>query len=375
MAGVVILVALVVVGIAVILSKYQAERAERIRQEQKSALEEAYQENNPERMAELAKALLKSGDESPDMERVMYLEALALQRLDRDGEGEAWKRLLENYPDSAYAGEALLALARDAEERGAMSEAREYLDRLVESPASPPETAEARLMLARLSEQAGNDGIARKTYQEIVQDGRDPEAVRESKKALSELNRSLVFAAGANEFNDTYVVGLGDKLITIANDYDTTVDLLQILNPDVGIIREGQVLTVPKTGGVRIEVDRAAFLLSVFSERKGTEGRFMLAYPIGLPEGNERKTPGKYVVGQDKQVFPEKEDGVYGSLGSRYIELLLADTGQSNRVALHGTNAPDSIGRVADANSLRLTNEDIEEVYALARVGTPVTVK
>jgi hypothetical protein len=374
MVGGLLLAGIVVVGAAVILTKVQAERAERHRQEKKAALESAYQENDPDRILELANELLEDGA-GENAERVLYLKAVALARLERDGEAEAWRLLLENYPESGYAGEALLALAQVAEERGAMDEARGYLDKLVNGPASAPETAEARLMLARLSEQTGKDRTARQAYQEIVREGGDEEAVKEAKTALSELNRPLIFSAGRNEFNDIYTVGLGDKLITIANDYDTTVDLLRILNPDVGILREGQVLTVPRKGGIRIEVDRAALLLSVYSEREGTESVFMLAYPIGLPEGNERKAAGKYVVGQDKQVFPEKEEGVYGSLGSRYIELLLADTGQSNRVALHGTNDPASIGRVSDMNSIRLTNKDIEEIYALARVGTPVTVK
>jgi lipoprotein-anchoring transpeptidase ErfK/SrfK len=42
--------------------------------------------------------------------------------------------------------------------------------------------------------------------------------------------------------------------------------------------------------------------------------------------------------------------------------------------AIHGTNKPVSIGRAASHGCLRMLNKDIQELYPLVEVGTPVFI-
>ena len=39
---------------------------------------------------------------------------------------------------------------------------------------------------------------------------------------------------------------------------------------------------------------------------------------------------------------------------------------------IHGTNNPDSIGTAASSGCIRMRNSDVEELYSLVQVGTPV---
>lgn len=374
-AGWVILVAAVVVGAALILSRYRDERAREIREQNLASLEQAYQANDLERMTELSEVLLAEGKRCPNRERVLYLKGRAAQELELPGNVSVWQELMDRYPDSAYGTEALLILARSALDQGDRGKARDHLQALLERVPSGPQAEEALLTLARLEKESGDPAAARERYQQVLAEAEDAAVRTKARQALSDMNRPILFGPGQNELNQIHTVVLGDKLITIAGKYDTTVELLERLNPGVGILHEGQMLTVPRPGGVRFEVDKPALLLSVYSRREGTEGRFLVCYPIGLPEGEDRKRSGEYVVGNVKNTYSPREDGTYGTLGSRYIELQLAASGENTRVAFHGTNDPDSLGQVTGANSIRLLNTDVEEVYALARVGTPVTVK
>ena len=45
-----------------------------------------------------------------------------------------------------------------------------------------------------------------------------------------------------------------------------------------------------------------------------------------------------------------------------------------NGYALHGTNQPTSVGRAVSHGCVRLRNEDIETLFQLVPVGTPVFI-
>jgi len=55
-------------------------------------------------------------------------------------------------------------------------------------------------------------------------------------------------------------------------------------------------------------------------------------------------------------------------LGARVLEL------DDSRSRVHGTNAPKTIGTNVEFGCIRLVNDDIVDLYARVRVGTPVLV-
>ncbi|HVI62998.1 MAG TPA: L,D-transpeptidase, partial [Bradyrhizobium sp.] len=42
---------------------------------------------------------------------------------------------------------------------------------------------------------------------------------------------------------------------------------------------------------------------------------------------------------------------------------------------IHGSNEPDTIGQAVSSGCIRLTNEDVIDLYSQVRIGTPVIVQ
>ena len=62
------------------------------------------------------------------------------------------------------------------------------------------------------------------------------------------------------------------------------------------------------------------------------------------------------------------------SYGARWLSLGDGKTGTYRRYGIHGTNAPDSIGKHISGGCIRLHNEDIVELYDLLPEGTVVLI-
>jgi lipoprotein-anchoring transpeptidase ErfK/SrfK len=81
-------------------------------------------------------------------------------------------------------------------------------------------------------------------------------------------------------------------------------------------------------------------------------------------------TDGREIVVDGKLVVPPlgtSQRRYEGVLGTRRLNL-------GNGYALHGTNNPASIGQAVSHGCVRLRNEDIEKLYAMVSVGTPVYI-
>jgi L,D-transpeptidase-like protein len=81
-------------------------------------------------------------------------------------------------------------------------------------------------------------------------------------------------------------------------------------------------------------------------------------------------TDGREIIVDGKLVVPPlgtTQRRYEGVLGTRRLNL-------GNGYALHGTNQPDSIGRAVSHGCVRLRNADIEKLYDMVTVGTPVYI-
>ncbi|MDK8188577.1 L,D-transpeptidase [Paenibacillus sp. UMB7766-LJ446] len=86
-------------------------------------------------------------------------------------------------------------------------------------------------------------------------------------------------------------------------------------------------------------------------------------YEVGL--GGDRTPEGSFEI-SDKVVNPNgRSNGEFGSRGMQ-----LSDT----NYAIHGTNEPNSIGLDESLGCVRMSTEDVEELFALAPQGTPVRI-
>jgi hypothetical protein len=91
------------------------------------------------------------------------------------------------------------------------------------------------------------------------------------------------------------------------------------------------------------------------------------------PDGREQvlqATDGREIVVDGKVVVPPlgtSQRRYEGVLGAYRLNI-------GNGYALHGTNRPETIGQAVSHGCVRLRNEDIERLYAMVTVGTPVYI-
>jgi lipoprotein-anchoring transpeptidase ErfK/SrfK len=110
-----------------------------------------------------------------------------------------------------------------------------------------------------------------------------------------------------------------------------------------------------------------------------------LRYPVAVGQPGKQWFGVKYVeemqahpawsppraVKRDKPWIPDVIPGgaPNNPMGARAIGL-----GPGGQYAIHGTNMPNSIGRAASYGCFRMHNDDVVDLYARVRLGTPVAV-
>ena len=121
----------------------------------------------------------------------------------------------------------------------------------------------------------------------------------------------------------------------------------------------------------KISINLAARSLAVYEGQK----RIRL-YPIG-PGKASTPTPVGYFKVQSKDLNPTWTDptdpeysipsGESNPLGYRWMEV------QGN-YGIHGTNKPESIGHYVSNGCIRMNEKDVEDVFDLVKVGTPIEI-
>ncbi|SHK95885.1 Lipoprotein-anchoring transpeptidase ErfK/SrfK [Selenomonas ruminantium] len=125
-----------------------------------------------------------------------------------------------------------------------------------------------------------------------------------------------------------------------------------------------------KNQEMKISINLAARSLALF---EGTEK--IRLYPIG-PGKASTPTPVGYYKIRSKDVNPTWTDPSSGQsigsgpdcpLGYRWMEI------QGN-YGIHGTNRPDSIGHYVSNGCIRMHEKDVEALFDLVKIGTPVEI-
>ncbi|MEO7181496.1 MAG: L,D-transpeptidase [Gemmatimonadaceae bacterium] len=123
----------------------------------------------------------------------------------------------------------------------------------------------------------------------------------------------------------------------------------------LGIVRMSRGQTLGASDGSVIAVEGTEMV------RKYKDGRIVPIEP-GL-EGREIVAGGNIVI----PPFGTSQRKYMGVLGTRRLTM-------GDGYALHGTDKPESIGRSVSHGCVRLRNEDIEVLYQMVSVGTPVFI-
>lgn len=225
---------------------------------------------------------------------------------------------------------------------------------------------------------ASNDFVrARQQGYELLQNSASPAVVSETEKMLGQINVSLLLSPAPMPEKMEYIVKSGDILEILARKNGTTVDLIQKCNSLQGkMIHPGDCLRIFNAKlAIVISKSRNDLLLKA-------NDRFFKRYAVGT--GKFGTTPAGSFIISDKIAEPPwwRPDGKmipFGDkenvLGTRWMSL--AATGATPKVrgyGIHGTWEPDTIGKQASAGCVRLVNSEVEELFVIVPVGTPVTI-
>lgn len=237
----------------------------------------------------------------------------------------------------------------------------------------PPGSDPGASLLARAKNlrDGGNLEAARETAYQIMDASRDSHSLESARQMLGEINIELALTPRDMKEKVDYTVQSGDSLARIAKNYKTNVELIQKSNNIKGsLIRVGDRLRI-LTGDFSIVVDKTDNLLDLY-----LNNRFFKRYRVGT--GKFDKTPeGDFLV-NDRIAQPTwwRPDGKaipYGDpdnlLGTHWLSLNIRGYG------IHGTWEPDTIGKELSAGCVRLLNEDIEELFTLIPLNTPVRIQ
>ncbi|MBO8138104.1 MAG: L,D-transpeptidase family protein [Desulfotomaculum sp.] len=98
--------------------------------------------------------------------------------------------------------------------------------------------------------------------------------------------------------------------------------------------------------------------ISLYQGRK-----IVKTYPIAVGKSTTPTPTGQYKI-VTKILHPG------GALGTRWMGLSIPN----GHYGIHGTNKPSSIGKTVSNGCIRMYNEDIEELFPMVNIGTPVVV-
>lgn len=104
----------------------------------------------------------------------------------------------------------------------------------------------------------------------------------------------------------------------------------------------------------RIEINRLAKKLVFYHQ-----GQYYKTYPVAIGKPHTPTPLGEYKV-------YEKNPKPHPGLGTRWMAFTY------QRHGIHGTFNPWTINTAATAGCVRMYNEDVEEIYPLTPIGTPV---
>ncbi len=130
--------------------------------------------------------------------------------------------------------------------------------------------------------------------------------------------------------------------------------------------RDVEIQAVP----VRIEVDLSQRRLTFY--RLGRPALRVRA-GIGAPE---TPTPtGRFYVNQ--RLIPADPRGPFGpgAIGISAFSEVLTDWPQGGPIAIHGTNAPWSVGKAASHGCIRVANGVLRRLFLATPAGTPVVIR
>lgn len=368
---IIILVFLLAIGAGVIYGFVRVKQKREVEMTEFYLCETNFKEEQYQKAVQLLEAFIEAHPKSEKAEDAHYYLASSREKMgDRSRAMAAWDKLLESYPTSPNRAEAYYYLGVGHQDLNQYAKALENYKTVVNRFASMPVAAGAWYRMGRIYEIQGQEPAAVNAYKSVA--GKHPGTEfaddAERRQGIISLKRFL------KENTTPYQVKRGDSLVKIAAKFQITPELLKRINGlSTDMLQMNQILRVIDAD-FSILVDMSKYRLYLKSGDTTIK-----TYIISIGKDETPTPPGDYKV-TDKLPNPvwystqpsgAKEaiqpDDPRNELGTRWI-------GFKPAYGIHGTIAPESIGKAVSNGCVRMHNADVEELYDLVGAGTPVRI-
>ncbi|MBN1867148.1 L,D-transpeptidase family protein [Candidatus Sumerlaeota bacterium] len=328
--------------------------------------------NHPRAQANLQLLL----DENPNLQGAdAILSTLARSyetTNDADKALASWRTIVEKYPDSQYVDNGLAALGEKQYSDGQFKKAAEYWNLILTRYKDSDSIPDAELGRARLAYHTESLRDAQVALLDWLERHPDSERRDVAERSLGKINLEGLYSAEMGEGDQLYNVRRGDTLETIGRQFRVSPDLIRRANRirDTHTLSVGKRLKIPKTD-FSIEVDKTENTLLLLND-----GRFFKRYRVRTGKDDWRTPVGEYRVlrkvknptwnnPEDGKTYPPGDPE--NQLGTRWLAF-------EGSLGIHGTIDPSTIGQYASNGCVGMLKEDVEELYDLVPVGTPVKI-
>jgi len=279
-------------------------------------------------------------------------------------------RITGQFKNSEYIDETLLELGELAETKDDLKKAETLYDRILNEHPNSNTFFNALYAKARVYKLQGKFLNALSLLERVITESDNDEVKNTAYKEIGDINVRLIFSPIPRKDSVIYKVKAGDSLTLIAKQFNTTVDLIIKSNKlKDTVIRPEKRLKITSGSGFSIEVYTKSNKL-ILKNNGDPVKTYIVATGThdGTPLGNFKivnklKNPPWYTAGTRVPANSPKN-----VLGTRWMGI------SEKGYGIHGTIDPASIGKQSTEGCIRMYNKDVEELFDLVPVGTPVTI-
>ncbi|MCC6548270.1 L,D-transpeptidase family protein [Candidatus Sumerlaeota bacterium] len=292
-----------------------------------------------------------------------------------DDAAEAAKAFLQKYPESAGRQQAqyiVLNAGLAKNDLGKDPDLQTNVESFLKDNPDHPSAVRLVAALARQDLKAGNRDAAIARLEPILATNSDNAEVFAIADEVGKANVSALFASTKQDDDLVYTVKKGDSINKIARANKLTDELLlkcnAITNPKS--LRIGQTLRVPRTD-FSLVVDVAANTMVLnnggkfFKIYRVRTGREAGTTPAGQFKILNKKSAPTWRPGNGHTYLPGDPNN---ELGTRWMSF------QGDILGIHGTLHPETVGEYASNGCVGMHTADVEELFDLINVGTPLTI-